>query len=757
MGVAADDVERRTLGDLRGEPQQRRHDPADGAVDVIDGEFTARDGIAERQRALLPERHLDVEPGADRLDGVTEPEDEVGDDESVPAPLLAEDVGQEDGVLSAPLTVDRVVGAHHRSDALGGDALEVRQVHLVERSLAHGHVDREPGVLHRVQREVLHARHHVTLQAAGERRGHHPDMVRILAVGLLGATPRRVAEQVHAHRAGERRAAGAEFGTDRLADPLLQVGIERRTTGHAHRERGGVADHAAARSVGELDARNPQPPDHRRRPRMEVVATASAHVGEAGPERCVAVQAAELLLERHRLDQRLRLGVVVGATLHAARSFGERIGSCRHVSHPATTSTHPRFWLDGGVPNTFLHPFAKPTRGDFVTIARGEGALLWDSDGNELIDAMASLWYCNVGHGRAEIADAVAEQIRTIETYSCFDPFTNAPAEQLADRIVSLTSTPEARVFFAGSGSEAVDSAMKLARLTHVLAGRPERRLIISRVRGYHGTNYGGTSAQGLPLNKEGYGELLADVVQVPSDDIEALSVLMAQHSDRVAAVLTEPVQGAAGVYPPADGYLEGARHLCDQHGALLIFDEVITGFGRLGSWFAAQHYGVQPDMTTFAKAVTSGYQPLGGVIVGAAVRAALEADPAFILRHGYTYSGHASACAAGLANLAIIERENLVGEVERIGTRLGGGLRALADDGVIDHVRGDGAIYGVGLRADQDASAIRDRMQQLGVVVRAIGADTLDVLPAARDHRRPDRPGRRRRRRSGRRVDMSP
>jgi putrescine---pyruvate transaminase len=382
------------------------------------------------------------------------------------------------------------------------------------------------------------------------------------------------------------------------------------------------------------------------------------------------------------------------------------------------------------VPNTFLHPFAKPTRGDFVTIARGEGALLWDSDGNELIDAMASLWYCNIGHGRAEIADAVAEQIRTIETYSCFDPFTNAPAEQLADRIASLTSTPDARVFFAGSGSEAIDTAMKLARLTHVLAGRPERRMIISRVRGYHGTNYGGTSAQGLPLNKDGYGELLADVVQVPSDDIEALSVLMSQHSERIAAVLTEPVQGAAGVYPPADGYLEAARHLCDQHGALLIFDEVITGFGRLGSWFASQHYGVQPDMTTFAKAVTSGYQPLGGVIVGAAVRAALEADPSFILRHGYTYSGHASACAAGLANLAIIEREGLIGEVGRIGSRLGGGLRALADDGVIDHVRGDGAIYGAGLRADQDASTVRDRMQQLGVVVRAIGADTLTFCP---------------------------
>ncbi len=382
------------------------------------------------------------------------------------------------------------------------------------------------------------------------------------------------------------------------------------------------------------------------------------------------------------------------------------------------------------MPSAFLHPFAKPTREHFITIARGEGALLWDSDGKELIDAMASLWYCNVGHGRGEIAEAVAAQIRTIESYSCFDPFTNAPADALAERIAALTPVADARVFFSGSGSEAIDSAMKLARLTQTLAGHPERQLIISRERGYHGTNYGGTSAQGLPLNKVGYGELLTEVVQVPSDDIEALSVVMAQHSGRIAAVLTEPVQGAAGVYTPADGYLACARALCDQHGALLIFDEVITGFGRLGSWFAAQHYGVTPDLTTFAKAVTSGYQPLGGVIVGRAVRDALESDDAFFLRHGYTYSGHASACAAALANLDIIERENLIGEVDRIGGRLGGGLRALADDGLVDHVRGEAAIYGVALRPEHDATSVRDRMHELGVVVRAIGTDTLTFCP---------------------------
>jgi putrescine aminotransferase len=378
----------------------------------------------------------------------------------------------------------------------------------------------------------------------------------------------------------------------------------------------------------------------------------------------------------------------------------------------------------------FLHPFAKPTREHFIPIVRGSGAVLWDSDGKGYIDAMASLWYCAVGHGRREIADAVADQIGRLEAYSCFDPFTNEPADRLAEKLVTLTAIPDARVFFCGSGSEAVDTAMKLARLAHVMAGHPERTLIISRARGYHGTNFGGTSAQGIAPNREGWGPLVPDVVQVPGDDVEALSVLMTERGHEVAAVLTEPVQGAGGVFPPAEGYLADVRRLCDQHGALLIFDEVITGFGRLGTWFAAQRYGVTPDLTTFAKAVTSGYQPLGGVFVGAAVRQALESDPAFFLRHGYTYSGHPSACAAGVVNLDIIEREGLIDEAKRIGARLGDGLAALAADGVIDHVRGDGAVWATGLRPDQDAVQVRDRMLDLGVITRAIGADTCTFCP---------------------------
>lgn len=382
------------------------------------------------------------------------------------------------------------------------------------------------------------------------------------------------------------------------------------------------------------------------------------------------------------------------------------------------------------MPGAFLHPFAKPTRDQFLTMARGEGSILWDADGHRYVDAMASLWYCNVGHGRSEIADAVADQIRLLEAYSCFDPFTNGPADELAERIADLTPIPDARVFFACSGSEAVDTAMKLARLTHVLAGHPERRLIISRTRGYHGTNYGGTSAQGIPPNREGYGELLPEVVQVDADDVEAMSRLMAEHSAEMCAVLTEPVQGAAGVYPPPPDYLSELRRLCDQHGALLIFDEVITAFGRTGHWFGAQHFGVTPDVTTFAKAVTSGYQPLGGVVVGDTVRQALESDPDFVLRTGYTYSGHPAACAAALANLDIIEREQLLDAAPRMGGRLRAGLQAIADDGTIDHVRGEVAMFAAGLHPDQDAMAIRDTMLAHGVITRAIGTDTLTFCP---------------------------
>ena len=200
----------------------------------------------------------------------------------------------------------------------------------------------------------------------------------------------------------------------------------------------------------------------------------------------------------------------------------------------------------------FLHPFAPPAKDEsaFVKIVGGEGAVVWDDAGNRYVDAMASLWYCNVGHGRTEIADAVAEQMRTLAGYHCFDPFTNEPAERISAEIAARAPMDDARVFLVSSGSEAVDSALKLARLAQGLLGHPEKQLVISRDFGYHGVTYGGMSAQGLPANQAGYGALVPGHLTVPNNDLEAVATLFAQQGEEIAAVIAEPVQGAGGVFP---------------------------------------------------------------------------------------------------------------------------------------------------------------------------------------------------------------
>jgi putrescine---pyruvate transaminase len=377
-----------------------------------------------------------------------------------------------------------------------------------------------------------------------------------------------------------------------------------------------------------------------------------------------------------------------------------------------------------------LHSYAPPAKEHFTTIVRGQGAQLWDAAGNTYVDGMSSLWYCAVGHGRREIAEAIAAQASTLAHFSTFDPFTTQTSDQLAERLVPLAPMPHARVFFTSSGSEAIDTAMKLSRVAHRLAGNDQRTVMISRERGYHGVNFGGTSAQGIAPNREGWGPLVPGVLHVPGDDLEALSVLMAEHSDRLAAVIAEPVQGAGGVYPAQPGYLEGLRRLCDLHGAHLIADEVICGFGRLGTWSGSEFFGVQPDLATFAKAVTSGYQPLGGVFVGGAVRAALEADPTYVLRHGYTYSGHATACAAGLANLDILQSESLLERPAFIEARLGAGLHSLQADGLLAEVRGVRGIWGVKLVDGCNAIDVREAMFARGVIIRAIPPSTVVMCP---------------------------
>ncbi|GJM39542.1 MAG: aspartate aminotransferase family protein [Acidimicrobiales bacterium] len=385
-----------------------------------------------------------------------------------------------------------------------------------------------------------------------------------------------------------------------------------------------------------------------------------------------------------------------------------------------------------------LHSFAPPAKEQFRKLVRAEGVRVYADDGNGYIDALASLWYCNVGHGRAEIIDAISAQMRELDTYSTFDPFTNGPAEAGADRIRSLSPHPDGRVFLCSSGSESVDSALKISRLVAQLragtAGSEgddgsDRQIIIRRDRGYHGVNFGGTSAQGLPLNRKGWGEMVPGIEQMEGDDIESAARLFAEHGDRIAAVLTEPVQGAGGVYTPPDGYLEGLRRLCDDHGALLVFDEVISGFGRTGSWFASQTYDVTPDLITFAKGVTSGYLPLGGVICSRAVCDVLEADPDFLFRHGYTYSGHPATSTAALANIEIMEREGLVDRAVEIGARFRHGFDALVSDGVLAGYRGVGAVFAAVLPEGREATDVRDRMFDAGVILRGVG-DWLALCP---------------------------
>jgi putrescine aminotransferase len=383
----------------------------------------------------------------------------------------------------------------------------------------------------------------------------------------------------------------------------------------------------------------------------------------------------------------------------------------------------------------YLHPFARPaaTREQFLTIMRGNGAMVMDSHGKWYVDGLASLWYCNVGHNRKEIINAVGRQMRDLATFHSMDIYTNPIADALAYRLVELAPMRNARVFYTGSGSEAVESAIKLARAAHAQAGAPQRTVIISRTPSYHGVNYGGMTATGLANNHRGFGPLAPDIINVPAHDLDTLDAVLADVGDRLAAIIAEPVIGAGGVHPPRDGYLHALRERCDRHGGFLILDEVITGFGRLGTWWGAQRYNVTPDLVTFAKGVTSGYVPLGGVLVGPQVREPLEADPAFVLRTGHTYSGHPTAAAAALANIDVIESCDLPGAARRLGVQLETMLRDLCGDSAIsakiNDLRGDVAVWGVELVEGIDAVLVRDLMLQHGVIVRPIGK-TIAICP---------------------------
>ncbi|MGH2909458.1 MAG: aspartate aminotransferase family protein, partial [Solirubrobacteraceae bacterium] len=317
------------------------------------------------------------------------------------------------------------------------------------------------------------------------------------------------------------------------------------------------------------------------------------------------------------------------------------------------------------------HPFAhmSAVEGSELVITRGEGVYVFDEQGRRYLDGSAGLWYANVGHGRREIADAVAAQMAELETYHAFGELANRPALELAERLAALAPTPGAKVFLTSGGGDSIETATKLARLHHAVRGEPDRQHLISRHRAYHGTHGIGTSILGLPFRAE-FGQLVPATSQVAWDSVDALSDEIARVGpENVAAFVYEPVIGSGGVLPPPEGYLRDVQTLCRRHGILTIADIVICGFGRLGEWLAVERFGLAPDLIVFAKGVTSGYLPLGGVIAAEHVARPFWSGDGHMFAHGATYSAHATCCAAALANLDLLKSDGLVhraGQLER-------------------------------------------------------------------------------------------
>ena len=331
----------------------------------------------------------------------------------------------------------------------------------------------------------------------------------------------------------------------------------------------------------------------------------------------------------------------------------------------------------------YMHPFTDhkslADKGSRV-ITKADGIYIWDSTGEKILDAMSGLWCVNVGYGRKELVDAAAKQMLELPYYNSFFQTTNVPAVKLAEKIIKLAGDNYSHVFFSSSGSESNDTNVRMVRHYWATLGQPERTVIISRNNAYHGSTLVGSSLGGMG-GMHAQGGMVSGIEHIeqpyyyglaPNQDRDAFGIeaagwlekkILEVGADKVAAFIGEPVQGAGGVIIPPKTYWPEIQRICDKYGILLICDEVICGFGRLGKWFGSQLLGCKPDLMTFAKGVTSGYIPLGGVVVGKRVaKVLIEQGGEF--NHGYTYSGHPTACAVALANIEIIEREGLVDKV---------------------------------------------------------------------------------------------
>jgi adenosylmethionine-8-amino-7-oxononanoate aminotransferase len=359
---------------------------------------------------------------------------------------------------------------------------------------------------------------------------------------------------------------------------------------------------------------------------------------------------------------------------------------------------------------------------------RGSGATLTDASGREFLDGLSCLWNVNIGHGRRELAEAAAEQMATLAFSTNYVGSSNVPAIRLARRLTQVAYGNLSAVFFTSGGAESNESAFKTARFYWKARGRPEKVKIIARQYAYHGVTLATMSATGIAGYSKMFEPRVPNFVHTaapyayrlegmkPGESVGQAAArkleeaVLHEGPETVAAFIAEPVQGAGGILVPPDDYFPRVREICSKHDVLFIADEVITGFGRTGRWFALERWGVQPDILSFAKGITSGYLPLGGIMVSEAVREAMLSVPyADRWMHAYTYSGHPTCCAVALRNLEILEQEGLVGRADRMGTRLLAGLQSLLDLKAVGEVRGLGLMCAVELVADRATKAAFD------------------------------------------------
>jgi adenosylmethionine-8-amino-7-oxononanoate aminotransferase len=388
-----------------------------------------------------------------------------------------------------------------------------------------------------------------------------------------------------------------------------------------------------------------------------------------------------------------------------------------------------------------------------VVIERAEGCHIWDTEGNRYLDALAALYCVNIGYGPwPEIAEAAKRQLEQLPFFTNWVGFATPPSLELAEKVTELVPIDVGRIFFVGGGSEAIETALKVARQYHRLRGEPTRYKFVTRRSAYHGTTMGALSINGSPVLRAQFEPLLGGCLRAPmpyryrcpycsdkpactlrcADEIDA--IIVNESPDTVAAVILEPVQNSAGSITPPPGYFERVRGICDEHGVLLVADEVICGFGRVGDWFGCTRYGIEPDMMTLAKGITSAYAPLGAVVASPKVIEPFFDQPKTAFTHGITFGGHPLSCAIALANLAIMEREDLIGHVQRHTSEFRARCQRLVDEHpMVGDLRGEGYFWSLELVKDKEtkatfAPAERDelikgfltpRARELGVYMR--------------------------------------